>query len=83
MGEEVLAGPRKKLSPEEILADEWNCRIEWANQLKERISVVHQIMRDDDRSPSQYEPVYNTLWDQYRNAIERGTRLKGCQPVQG
>jgi len=70
MEEEVLAGPRKKLSLEEILGDEWNCRVEEANQLKERISLIHQMMRDDERRPSQYEPAYNTLWDEYRNAIE-------------
>ena len=70
MEEEVLAGPRKKLSLEEMLGDEWNCRVEWANQLKERISFVHQMMRDDDQRPSRYEPVYNTLWDEYRDAIE-------------
>ena len=68
MEEEVLAGPRKKLSPEDILIAEWNCRIEWAEQLKERISLVHQMMRDDE--PSRCEPAYDTLWDQYRNAIE-------------
>lgn len=68
--EEVLAGPRKKLSGEDILVAEWNCRVEWANQLKERISFVLQMMRDDDQRPSQCEPAYNTLWGQYREAIE-------------
>jgi hypothetical protein len=28
------------------------------------------MMRDDDQRPSQYETVYNTLWDEYRNTIE-------------
>ena len=70
MEEEVLAGPRKKLSPEDLLVAEWNDRIEVANQLKTRISFVHQMMRDDDQRPSQYEPAYNTLWDEYRNSIE-------------
>lgn len=70
MEEAVLAGPRKRLSEEEILVDEWNCRVEWANQLKERISFVHQMMRDDEQRPSQYKLTYNALWDQYRDAIE-------------
>lgn len=70
MEEEVLASPRKRLSDEDILVAEWNDRVEWANQLKERISFIHQMMRDDDQRPSQYEPAYNTLWDEYRNAIE-------------
>jgi len=68
--EEVLAGPRKRLSEWDILVAEWNCRVEWANQLKERISFVHQMMRGDIQSPSQYEPAYNTLWNQYKDAIE-------------
>ena len=70
MEEEVLAGPRKTLSVEEILVAEWNCRVEQVNQLKERISLIHQMMRDDDQRPSQYEPAYDTLWDEYRAAIE-------------
>lgn len=68
--EEVLAGPRKKLNGENILVAEWNCRVEWANQMKERISFLHQMMRDDDQRPSQYEPAYKTLWRHYREAIE-------------
>jgi DNA repair ATPase RecN len=68
--EEVLAGPRKKLTEEKILVNEWNDRVEWANQLKERISLVHQMMRDDDQRPSQYEPAYNALWNEYRKAIQ-------------
>ena len=70
MEEEVLAGPRKRLSPEDLLVAEWNDRIEVANQLKERISFVHQMRRDDDRRPSQYEPAYNILWGEYRDAIK-------------
>ncbi len=70
MEEEVLAGPRKRLSGEEILVGEWNDRVEWANRLKERISFVHQMMRDDDGRPSQYELAYDALWDQYGDAIE-------------
>ena len=70
MEEEVLAGPRKRLSPEDLLVAEWNDRIEVANQLKERISFVHQMRRDDDRRPSQYEPAYNILWSEYRDAIK-------------
>lgn len=70
MKEEVLAGPGRKLSVEEILGDEWNCRVEEANQLKERISLVHRMIRDDAQSPSQYESVYDTLWDEYRDAVE-------------
>lgn len=68
--EEVLAGPCKRLSEQDILVSEWNCRVEWANQLKERLSFLHQMMRDDEQRPSQYEPDYNVLWDQYRDAIE-------------
>lgn len=68
--EEVLAGPRKRLSEEDILVAEWNCRVEWANQLRKRISLVHQMMRDDEQRPSQYKLTYNALWDQYRDAIE-------------
>lgn len=70
MEEEVLASPRKKLSEEDILVAEWNCRIEWAEQLKERISLVHRMMGDDEQRPSQYEPAYNSLWNQYRDAVE-------------
>lgn len=70
MEEEVLAGPRKKLTEKEILVSEWNDRVEWANQLKERISLVHQMMRDDNQRPSQYEPVYNALWSQYGDAVK-------------
>lgn len=80
MEEEVLAGPRKKLSLEEILGDEWNCRVGEANQLKERISLIHQMMKDDDQRPSQCEPAYNTLWDEYRNAIE-SLRELDTEPV--
>lgn len=68
--EEVLAAPHRELSEQEILVSEWNYRAERVEQLKERISFVHQMMRDDKRRPSQYEPDYNTLWDQYRDAIE-------------
>lgn len=68
--EEVLLGPLKKLSGEDILITEWNRKVEWANRLKERISLVHQMMRDDNQRPSQCEPAYNTLWNQYRDAIE-------------
>ena len=70
MEEEVLAGPRKRLSGEEILVAEWNDRIGWANQLKERISFIHQVMRGNNQRPSHYEPAYNTLWGEYRDAIE-------------
>lgn len=70
MKEEVLAGPRKRLSEEDILVAEWNGRVEEANQLKERISFVHQLMRDDGQRPSSCEPAYNTLWDEYSNVIE-------------
>jgi len=69
MEEELLTGAHRRLSDEDILVDEWNCRVEEANQLKERISFVHLMIRHDDRRPSQYEPAYNTLWNQYRNAI--------------
>ena len=65
--EEVLAKPTE-LSDQDILVSEWNCRVGRAEQLKERISFVHQAMRDDE--PSQYESDYNALWDQYRDAIE-------------
>lgn len=80
MKEEVLAGPRKKLSEEDLLVAEWNCRVEQANQLNERISFVHQMMRDDDQRPSQYEPAYNTLWDEYGVAIE-SLREVDSEPV--
>lgn len=69
MEEEVLAGPHKRLSEEEILVAEWNSRVEWANQLKERISLIHQMRRNDDPRPSRYEPAYNNLWDQYRDVM--------------
>ncbi len=45
-------------------------KVKEANQLKEQILIVHQMMRGDIQRPSQYEPGYNTLWDEYRNAIE-------------
>jgi len=70
MKEEVLAGPYKRLSDEEILVAEWNDRVKWANQLKEHISAVYQMMRNDDETPSGYEPVYHSLWNEYRKAVE-------------
>ena len=70
MVEEVLAGPSRKLSIEEILADELNCRIRLANQLKERAGIVHQMMRDDSRRLSLYRDDYTILWYEYRDAIE-------------
>jgi len=70
MQEEVLAAPHKELSEQDILVFEWNYRAERTEQLKERISFVHQMMRDDGQRPSQYEPDYNTLWDEYRDSIE-------------
>ena len=80
MEEEVLAGPRKRLSPEDLLVAEWNDRIEVTNQLKERISFVHQMMRDDNQRPSQYEPAYNILWGEYRDAI-KSLRELDSEPV--
>lgn len=80
MKEEVLAGPRKTLIDGGILVSEWNERVAKANQLKERISLVHQMMSDDDQRPSQYETVYNTLWDEYRKAIE-SLRELDCEAV--
>ena len=80
MEEEVLAGPRKRLSEEDMLVAEWNARVEWANQLKERISLVHQMMRDDEQRPSQYEPAYNTLRGEYRDSIE-SLRELDSEPV--
>jgi len=62
------ARPRKGLTDEDI--GEWNLTVERANQLAEKISFVHQMISDDDQRPSQYETVYNTLWDEYRKAIE-------------
>jgi len=70
MEEEVLAGPHKKLSDEEILVAEWNNRVDAANQLKERISLIHHMMRDNNQRPSHYELAYNTLWSEYGDAIE-------------
>ena len=80
MKEEVLAGPRKTLSGADIFLAEWDFRVRWANQLKERISLVHQMMRDDEQRPSQYEPAYNTLWGEYRDAIE-SLRELDSEPV--
>lgn len=69
MEEEVLARPTR-LTDQDILVLEWNERIKRAEQLRERIGFIHQAMRDDDQRPSQYEPDYDVLWNQYRDAIE-------------
>jgi len=70
MKEEVLAGPREELSQEAILISEWNYRVERAEQLREQISLVHKMMRVDEQRPSQYRADYDTLWDEYRDAID-------------
>jgi len=44
-----------------------------ANSLLKHIGFVHQMMRDDD--PSQYQAVYDTLWNQYRDTIKSLTEL--------
>lgn len=68
--EEVLAMPPRELSMEEILADELDCRIGLANQLRERIAFVGEMMKDDSRRPSRYEADYTILWYEYQDAIE-------------
>ena len=77
--EEVLARPRV-LTDQDIVVFEWNDRVKRVEQLKERISLVHQMVRDDEQRPSQYEPDYNTLWDQYRHVIG-GLREIDSEPV--
>jgi len=66
--EEVLAKPTE-LTDRDVFVFEWNDRIKRAEQLKERISLIHQMMRDDEQRPSQYDSDYNALWGQYRDAI--------------
>lgn len=68
--EEVLAGPRRELSNQDIIVLEWNDRVKVAEDLKEQISVVYLLILDDPQSPSQHEPDYKALWDQYRDAID-------------
>jgi len=50
---------------------EWNSLVEEANLLKERIGVIHDLMREDERRPSQYEHDYRMLWYQYMQVIYR------------
>ena len=69
MSERVLIKPRI-LTDQDIMVFEWNDRVKWAEQLKERISLIHKMMQGDDQRPSQYETAYNILWGQYGEAIE-------------
>lgn len=65
---EIPTGLCEKLTDQKI--NEWNRTVDQANQLTEQISLVHNIMRDDDQRPSQYRLVYETLLGQYKNVIE-------------
>lgn len=64
-----------EVAEEEVLAttdDElgkWDSFIQQAEQMKQRISIVHQMMRDDVRRPSQYLIDYDELWYRYREVI--------------
>ncbi|GAI97785.1 unnamed protein product, partial [marine sediment metagenome] len=59
LAEEVLTTTGDRLG-------EWNRLVREANQIKERISAVHQMMRDDERRPSRYRVDYDMLWYQYQ-----------------
>lgn len=68
MEEVVLAKPRV-LTDQDIIVCEWDDRVKKAEQLKELISLVHKMMRADERRPSRYQADYDALWDEYRDAI--------------
>ncbi len=72
--EEVLSATDDRLG-------EWNRLVREAERVRERISFVHQIRRDDDQRPSQYEVAYNTLWDEYRDSIENLRKIDS-KPVE-
>jgi len=50
---------------------QWNSLVEEANLVKERIGVIHDLMREDERRPPQYEHEYRILWYQYMQVIYR------------
>lgn len=84
--EEVLARPRVLTDPAEwnypvIFVSEWNDRVKRAEELRERISMVHQMMRDDDRTPFRYERDYKMLWYEYRDAIESLREIENLSGV--
>lgn len=54
---------------------EWNRAVDWANQLTAQISLLHNMIRDDDQKPSQYESAYRTLLGQYVDAIKNLKKL--------
>ena len=62
MAEEVLT------TPEDTVRDSL---VREANLIKERISVVHQMMREDERRPSQYRVDCDMLWYRYQEIIHR------------
>lgn len=42
-----------------------------ANLIKERAGIVHQMMREDEQRPSQYQADYDMLWHRYQEIVER------------
>ncbi len=70
LAEEVLTTTGDRLG-------EWNRLVQEANLVKERISILHQAMRDDEQSPSQYQTDYDMLWHRY---IEIVWQLRQINP---
>lgn len=64
LAEEVLTTGADRLG-------EWNRLVQEADRVKERISAVYQMVRDDERRPSQYQADYDMLWYQYQEVIGR------------
>jgi len=58
LAEEVLTVTGDRLG-------EWSRLVQEANQVKEWLSIIHQMMREDERRPSQYQPDYDMLWYRY------------------
>ena len=63
---ETLLSPQQGLADKDI--ERWNCIVDQANQLIDKLAFIHQMMRDED-SPSEYRPAYTTLWRQYEGVI--------------
>jgi len=64
LAEEVLATTGDRLG-------EWNRLVQEAERVKERISVIHRMMCEDEQRPSQYQVDYDMLRYQYQGIVER------------
>ncbi|MBA7528551.1 hypothetical protein ES705_20738 [subsurface metagenome] len=62
MAEEVLT------TPEDTVRDSL---VREANLVKERAGIVHRMMWEDERRPSQYQADYDMLWYRYQEIVER------------